>query len=463
MAACTDLKYRHYNGGWSSWQSYPKLRDGYAGSSKYITCIQFKTPAVSSLYKDTSLSITIPWVRQSRTAKSGTLYIKLHTSDPTGCSGTGTIPNSSNCDASAAWSASNLQVNTSSFTITKSLSPSTVYYLTIGNSTNFLEIGYSDSDAAKFVFTFNCTEMTGPSTTDSTVTISDNYNNTFKVEGTLGRAGTNNSYKYTECFLWWTQAKANASTWQWYSSSDKNGNIYTFTDNTTSKSVDGLAINITDNGAADKQVYARVTTASTYGAAVDKYSLVTNIRQYCAPTPATERPTLTYSKSRLTVRENWTFSWHEGTPANDSSPIKGYEIRITKNKVEIPNLTISSNGVITKGTSGGSTYLYWTNTSSLQVTCNPENLGFAAKDKVVFWVRPYTRYGKNYDGDLLPSGWPAHTATVEATVQNAAVVNKYDNASSKWQEGIACVYKNGSWVEADSVLVYKNGNWVEST
>lgn len=462
MAACTDLKYRYYNGGWSSWQSYPKLHEGYAGKSSYVTCIQFKTPAVSNLYRDTSLSITIPWVRQSWTATSGTLYIKLFTTDPTG-SGIGTIPNSSNCDASAAWSTSNLQVNTSSFTITKSLAPSTVYYLSIGNSTNFLEIGYSDSDATKFVFTYNYTEMTGPSITNSTVTISDNYDNTFKVEGTLGSAGTNNSYKYDSCFLWWTQAKANASTWTWYHSTNVNGNKYTFANNTTTKSVDDLAVNITDTSAEYKQVYACVTTASTYGTAVDKYSSVTNIRQYCAPVPSTTRPTITYSKSRLTVRENWTFSWSAGTAANKSSPIKGYELCITKNGKEIPNLSINSSGVITKGTSGGSKYLYWTNTSSLRVTCNPENLGFAAKDKVVFWVRPYTRYGKDYDGERLPSGWPAHTATVEATVQNAAVVNKYDNASSKWQEGIACVYKNGNWVEADSVLVYKNGNWVEST
>ena len=286
---------------------------------------------------------------------------------------------------------------------------------------------------------------------------------TFKVEGKLGSAGTNNSYKYNSCFLWWTQAKANASTWTWYSSENVNGNKYTFS--STTKSVDDLAVNITDTSAANKQVYACVTTASTYGTAVDKYSSVTNIRQYCAPVPSTTRPTITYSKSRLTVRENWTFSWSAGTAANSSSPIKGYEFCITKNGKEIPNLSVNSSGVITKGTSGGSKYLYWTNTSSLRVTCDPKNLGFAAKDKVVFWVRPYTRYGKNYDGERLPSGWPAHTATVEATVQNAAVIRKYDSASGKWQEGIARVYNDATkkWDEAESVKVYKDGNWVEST
>lgn len=306
--------------------------------------------------------------------------------------------------------------------------------------------------------------IAGPNNTGASVSISDNYNNTFNITCTLGSAGLNNTYNKSGCYLWWTQNKTGTNTWQWYNSSNTNGNRYTYGANETTKTVSNLALNITDASAATKQVAGCVTTASTYGSAVELCntgypSAGIQIKQYVAPTPSSTRPTLHYNKSRLTVRENWVFRWSAATKANDSSPVKGYEICITKNGSEIP-ITISSAGVISKSTGTG-TRVFWEG-STREVSCDPANLGFVAGNTVRFWVRPYTKYGRNNDGEKLPSTWPDHTATLSATVQNAAVVHVYNTSIPDYEEGIVCVYRDGEWIEADSVHVYKDGNWPES-
>lgn len=306
--------------------------------------------------------------------------------------------------------------------------------------------------------------IAGPNNTGASVSISDNYNNTFNITCTLGSAGLNNTYNKSGCYLWWTQNKTGTNTWTWYTSSNTNGNRYTYGANATSKTVSNIALNITNTSAATKQVAGCVTTASTYGPAVELCNTGypgsgIQIKQYCAPVPSTTRPTISYTKSRLTVRENWSFSWSAATKANNSSPIKGYEICITKNREEIP-ITINSSGVISKST-GTATRVFWEG-SGRTVTCNPANLEFAAGDSVQFWVRPYTKYGKNNDGNKLPSSWLDHTATVSKTVENAAVVHVYNTSKKDYDEGIVCVYRDGDWVEADSVHVYKNNDWVES-
>jgi hypothetical protein len=97
----------------------------------------------------------------------------------------------------------------------------------------------------------------------------------------------------------------------------------------------------------------------------------------------------------------------------------------------------------------------------MSVSIDPKALGFKAKDIINFWVRPYTQMGKTNTGTKLYGNWIALTSGA-TTIQSAGVINVYKTNSSNFVEGIACVYKNGNWVEAESVQVYSGGNWKES-
>ena len=80
---CTNFNYKFYNGGWSDWSA--NLHGGYASDGSgtdRVAVFRFKTPAIDGLYTNTSLVLTIPYVRQPSAAESGTLYVKLYTSDP---------------------------------------------------------------------------------------------------------------------------------------------------------------------------------------------------------------------------------------------------------------------------------------------------------------------------------------------------------------------------------------------
>ena len=146
---CTISQYRFYNKGWSDWSS--KLYGGYAGSSSYIVILKVSAGTFNG--ESTSVSITIPWVRQSSTAKNGTLYGKIYSNDPSS-KGINTLLSETinSCNGSVEWSSSDLQVHTS----TTSLSPATglssgsTFYVAIACSRNFLEIGYSSSYSSKY-------------------------------------------------------------------------------------------------------------------------------------------------------------------------------------------------------------------------------------------------------------------------------------------------------------------------
>lgn len=301
--------------------------------------------------------------------------------------------------------------------------------------------------------------VSGPSNSGSNFVFTDNYNNTFSVQGPLGSAGHNNSYNYSNCKLWWTQNKLTASTWSW-PEDGTNGAVATFSSGASTCTLSGTLI-INNPAAATKEIAACVRTTATYGGSVDKYNSGypnsgVGIRQYCAPTsPAASGISLTKTKTRLTVREPWTISWGDPAQANSSSPVKGFEVQIKKGNSAITGLSYS-NGTVTKGT-GSNTTFYIDSASARSITFDPAGIGLAAKDTCSFAIRAFTRYGQNWTGNRLPGSYSTYNI---GTIENAAVINEYN--AGTWVEKIATVYKNGQWVEADSVLVYKDGNWIES-
>lgn len=432
MGNCTNLEYRYYNGVWSSWNT--SLYGGYAGCSKYVTWLYFKTPVVSGNYTNTSLSITIPWVRQSWAAKKGTLFIKLHewSEDADDSSSIGTIPSSSNCDAKADWSSTDLQVHTSTFTVTQSLKANTGYYIIIGNDTNFLEIGYSSKYTSEYSINFNYTSYTN--VTANTPTITDNRNNTFTVHASAGNEGTNNKINSTTLYY----RIGDSGSYTKHSSLTKSGSI------TCAAS------------ASSQKIYAYTLVDGTYNDAQSTTAAAT-VKNYQAPsTPG--KPALassSFKNGRLTIKQNWTYSWTAASATNTSSPISGYRIRLYKNGWSIPIKDASGNTLSVDGGEGKAWSVYYdTESTSTSITIDPIKHGIVPGDQVYLGIYAYSKNGSN---EQL---WSDYVTSDTTTVQNAGVVNV--KTASGWVEGQVWVKTAAGWVEAETVNVKTADGWVES-
>ena len=279
-----------------------------------------------------------------------------------------------------------------------------------------------------------------------TTTITDNYNNTFTITATKGANGSYNT------------AGGPFNLKYGYSSSARN-TTYT----------SGSAINLSTSGTADtRTVYAESTTTATHGS--DQVATASQaIKQYLNPgAPGT--PSLddsSYKNGRLTVKQNWSYTWPAATKTNNTSPIKGYRIRLYKNNSLIKGLTVGSGNTISKG-NGTNEYIDRDSTSCT-VTFNPVTMGFAAGDTVKLGIYSYSKYGNDNSGDRFFNGGGLGNAMVESessTVQNAGVMRVKPNDTVGWKEGVVWVKVNKGgtvqWVEADVVQVKTSAGWKES-
>lgn len=273
-----------------------------------------------------------------------------------------------------------------------------------------------------------------PIKTNPAVSITDNGNNTFTITGTDATGGNVNNTVSTTYSWSYDSASYNQS-----GTGTKNLNIATPTN-------------------ATRAVYAKANAAlSVFGDPVEVKATPNNpvyIKQYVAPgNPGT--PVLFYSKSRLTVKEPWVFTWTAASPTNASSPVKGYRLTLFKNGTE------RSNSIPIKNSSGtdisryvDSVYIY--DTSDLSFTVYPDVNGFAPGDTVVLAVRPYIQTPTGlclYNND--------NTYSAATTVQNAGIVHvKVDGTT--WKEGQVWVKTGDGWKEAESILTKTTDGWKES-
>ena len=267
-----------------------------------------------------------------------------------------------------------------------------------------------------------------------TVTITDNYNNTFTITAVKGANGTNNPVVGLDTLTWGYNTNYSNS---YYS---------------------GVTKNLTISGTGStRTVYARARNTSTYGSA--KVTATSKaIKQYKGPNQVSGYK-LTYTKSRLTMKEDWKISWE--TPSkNNSCPIKGYRIRLQRKRgtndwVNLPIFgstgTLLGNGVYyDRGNIQTSLHIYTQYYTNL----------ISPGDKIRFSVNGYTKYGENYDGNQLFSS--SETYSDEYTVENAGIVH-VKTSDGAWVEGQVNVYVDNKWVEAESIKVLTNsGVWAEA-
>jgi hypothetical protein len=258
------------------------------------------------------------------------------------------------------------------------------------------------------------------------IKITDNYNNTFTITGTNAASGTNNTAN--TAFAWG------------YSTSYGNSGTGTKT------------LSIATSSNATRTVYAKATaTPSWNGDSVKTATTSLAIKQYVAPSnPGT--PVISYTRNRLTIKENWTFSWSAAGATNTSSPVKGYRIVLLKNGVSVP-IKNTSGTVISTGTD-------WCviDSTSTSITISPTKNDFKPGDTVRIGVRPYTQYGSSNTGSQLFNADYTYSATY--TVQNAGIVRVKPDGT--WREGQVYVKVDGSWREAETVNVKADGVWKES-
>ena len=279
-------------------------------------------------------------------------------------------------------------------------------------------------------------------------TLKDNGNNTVALEVKQGKSGTNNALTGTTL------------TYTIDGGSAKPLSITTKSEGTASYTID--VPNTTIAGSTGCTI--KVTIKCTFEHNSTTASKSVTAYYYIAPsTPG--KPALavsSYKNNRLTIKQNWTYTWAAATQANSNSPVKGYWIRIWRWSSSYSK----NNGwqVVHSTQWEGSTTSY---------TFNPANLGFVAKDRVQVEVAAYSINGK---GSKLwsaksgtyqyehPSGetetFELYTLSDISTVQNAGIVQVKVN--NTWKEGQVWVKVNGAWKEAETVNVKVNGSWKES-
>lgn len=281
-----------------------------------------------------------------------------------------------------------------------------------------------------------------------TVSITDNYNNTFTLKGTKGASGINNP--------------STGPTLKWgYDTRYSN----TFTNNSN------IALTIITNSQTDaiRPVYAKSITSATYGNDQTAFAQL-DVRQYVGPS-APGKPVISYSKNRLTTKENWLFTWTSATKTNDSSPVKGYRIRLYRKRgnsdfVKLPiyssdgsylSAKVASSGDIYYDRAGNhlSVYIY---PAYYSKDIHPDDPDILPGDQIKLAVSAYTQYGKDNTGNQLFGTGEVFSDV--STIQNAGIMRV--KVGGAWKEGQVYVKVGGVWKEAEVVQTKVNGDWKES-
>lgn len=339
-----------------------------------------------------------------------------------------------------------------SFTISKNYSSKTFslkkYWICnygSGSSTTTANSVYSVFDSTRSSLrcivsssTFAVSNTTITAVGKGTITITDHKNNTFSVAGTKGKDGENNP------------ASGPVISWG-YSTKYEN-----------SAAVSKKGLDIVTSTSDARTVYAKCVTKAAFGSDTTATTTLA-VKQYVAPgNPG--KPIISYDKSRLTIKEPWTYTWAAAAATNSSSPVKGYRVRVYKNGEIITGLAYDkTTNTLSKGTETNQ----WVDTDmpSTTVSFDPVKLGFKAGDKVKLSVFAYSRNALNQiswtaGGTSYSLFNSTQIYSNELTVQNAGVV--HTNVKGTWKEGQVYVNVKGTWKEAESVHTNVGGTWKEA-
>lgn len=286
--------------------------------------------------------------------------------------------------------------------------------------------------------------------TAPTITITDNGNNTCTISGALGSDGTNNGITGSTLYYTTNGLQPNG------------GSSYT------------TAINVLSPARTYSRTFNIPETCSTIWA-VTYCSFSYNqtntghqnksVKYYKAPGDP-GKPIISYTKTRLTIKEPWTISWDAAQAGNSNSPIAGYRIRLYKNGLPIYIKNSSGTIISTGGTGEQDDKYYDTNSTDCSLVINPIDHGLLPGDNIQIVIYAYAVRG---DKERIYSGNGENGILSDVyTVQNAGVMRPL--VDGQYVEGVvwACIPDSTSasrtkWVEADIVKTcISPNNWVEA-
>lgn len=230
--------------------------------------------------------------------------------------------------------------------------------------------------------------------------------------------------------------------------------------------------------AATRRVYAKSNTAG-----VTAYK---DIEQYVAPgNPGVPHIVQYALGDRITTDIHWTWDWEAAKPANDSSPVRGYRIRLYKNYKAGDTSTIIKGFSVNKS-SDGNHYLVKTSgtneyvdyeghdnnnldTHKTLIIADPASFGFEPGNTVKLGLYAYSKNGLDEIqwsaggqwNNLFSGNATSQTNSSIYTIENKGIMRVKVNGV--WKEGQVYVKTGGSWKEAQGVYTKVNGSWKEST
>lgn len=326
------------------------------------------------------------------------------------------------------------------------ISYQTAYEQTFYNYFTNSRSGFKTEVAA---FAYTVSSISNAVATDGTapsMSIADQGNNTCIISGVLGSNGASNGIRYATLYY--------TTNGEW----PDDGKSWTTSVPLAATSGGGYSkrIDIPSNCSVVKAiVYCTFTYNKT-----STGNRSASVKYYAAP-GAPGKPALTadsFKNNRLTIKQNWTYSWTAAKQANNNSPVKGYRIRLFKNGVNIP-IKDSSGKQLSTGTA--SDPVYDRESTSNSITINPALHGFVAGDRAMLGIHSYARNGVGsqlFNGG--GGGWETRVDSVGSTIENAGIVNVKVDGS--WVEGQVWIKANNEWHEAETVNAKVNGVWEES-
>jgi hypothetical protein len=345
---------------------------------------------------------------------------------------------------------------------------------------------YNTARASGTITRTSYTNLTGGS-----ITLVDNGNNTFHLEGKNATAGTNNPI---------ASSSVNVKIYNTTDTSGEAARECNFNPGTRSEATFRRDYDA-DGQASYKNMYIDANTKkivvswsynATYGPNITgttTYTVNTNFKYYMIPNPPTSIWYVSNGKSSASdgtfeprLKKELSWRWTGASSGNSNSSITGYKICIYKNEVvageggtafylDAPSSDADTsitneplyNGTLDDGTPGHKIETTLTSNTNLNFKFIPKDEGFVNNDKCICSVFSATTWG---DDSIHYS---ATSVLGECTLKNGAVVwvrapkNPPTDNTLVWKEGTVYVYHNDEWKEAEGVHVRKGSEWKEST
>ena len=216
-----------------------------------------------------------------------------------------------------------------------------------------------------------------------------------------------------------------------------------------------------------REITAKTRVRAVIGCMFDCGDINTNsddesITYYAAPTLTGTKPTIEHTKSRLTIKEDWTFNWDGvATQANNDSPIVGYLVRVYMDGQSIQIFNKDSIELTIDGGSALGTARYYydrvnstVDNSTEMVFRTDKHTSIVPGKKIILGVTPYAKNGagtKLYGSEAFSQEYP---------VLNAGIVQV--KVGSQFVEGQVYVKVGTEWKEAETVNIKTSSSWVES-